>query len=58
MRGNKVLLTIPIREIFEVASTSYLTGKIRGIMNLAKCIQTNKKLSILLLIRVRKKINH
>jgi hypothetical protein len=29
MRGNKVLLTIPIREILEVAATSYLRGNIR-----------------------------
>jgi hypothetical protein len=28
-RGNKVLLTIPIREIVEVAATSHLSGKIR-----------------------------
>ena len=29
IRGNKVLFTIPIREIVEVAATSYLTGRIR-----------------------------
>jgi hypothetical protein len=29
MKGNKVLLTILIREILEAAATSYLTGKIR-----------------------------
>jgi hypothetical protein len=29
MRGNKVLYTIPIREIVEVAATAYETGTIR-----------------------------
>ena len=28
-RGDKVLLTIPIRELVEVAATSHLTGRIR-----------------------------